>query len=257
MKKDLAKNLKYLCAERGSVAQACREMGIIQQQFGKYLNGTTMPSAYTLRKICNYFNLMETDILMSHEGFIAQTQIKNKRSEIAITNPLAGAFPGDLSKLRPLLGAYNIYYISPAWPGSIVIGATFLREQNRQITTRMVERGPAPIKGGLERSSYKGSIGYHGSRIFVIDFEKGHDGAIIETILYPPHRQHKKYLKGFGIGLSWRPRRTPFAGRIIWKKAENYTTAKDVLKKCGIYPEKSSKIDIVVRNFLLEKTDIQ
>ena len=39
MTDDLKANLRFLCAEKASTAQVCRDIGINQQQFSKYLSG--------------------------------------------------------------------------------------------------------------------------------------------------------------------------------------------------------------------------
>jgi transcriptional regulator with XRE-family HTH domain len=47
----------------GSIAHACKETGINRQQFNKYLSGTVLPGARTMRKICSYLHVSEEQLL--------------------------------------------------------------------------------------------------------------------------------------------------------------------------------------------------
>lgn len=250
MKHEFAKNLRYLCAETAPVAQICREIGFVQQQFSKYLNGSTMPSAFSLRRICDYFDLTEAEILAPHTEFSKRKKLRNLSNARRIEDPFSAAFPGDLAKLRPLLGAYHFFYKSPSWPGSVFCSATFLEEQDGEVIARTIERGLTPNRTKLQRSRFSGKAGYHGSRIFIVEFEKEHDGAIVETILYPPHRQNKQYLKGLSLGLAWNPRRTPFSSPVIFRKVPKHSSPKEMLRKCGIYSFSNPIIDPIIRGYL-------
>jgi transcriptional regulator with XRE-family HTH domain len=52
MQANFVRNLKLMCSYAPSISEACRSMGINRQQFTKYLNGTSRPSARNLRRIC-------------------------------------------------------------------------------------------------------------------------------------------------------------------------------------------------------------
>ncbi|MDG1430229.1 MAG: helix-turn-helix transcriptional regulator, partial [Paracoccaceae bacterium] len=69
MSEYFSKNLRFLCAESGSIAQVCRDIGINRQQFNRYLNGSGMPSAHNLRRIARYFNINEGDFVLDSETF--------------------------------------------------------------------------------------------------------------------------------------------------------------------------------------------
>ena len=61
MKQDSAfsTNLRMKCAAYGTIAQFCRATGINRQQFNKYLAGSNLPNAITLRKICKTLGVKE------------------------------------------------------------------------------------------------------------------------------------------------------------------------------------------------------
>ena len=253
---EFAKNLRHVCAERVSVAQVCREIGINPQQFNRYLSGAGMPSAHNLRRICLFFDLSEQDFLTDNGTFKRLRGQLNKNTPKLRQDPFANAFPGDLSRLRQFIGAYHIHFLSPSWLGSVMIGATFLDEHGGQIMTRTIERGLGPDREHLQRTRYDGKASYHGSRIFVVEFESEQDGSLTQTILYPAHRQQRTYLRGMTMGISWRPRRMPYSTRMIWKRADTTASAEEVLKQCGVYPIEHRIIDPTVRSFLLEKSGL-
>lgn len=249
-------NLKHVCAERVSIAQICRDIGINQQQFNRYLSGAGMPSAHNLRRICVYFSLSESDLLSDHDAFIGRRGRITSNSQAVHKDPFAKAFPGDLLRLRQYVGAYNIHFLSPSWPGCIMIGASFLDEINGQIAVRTIERGYGPSREPLQRARYDGRSSYHGSRIFVVEFESDQEGSISETVLYPAHRQQRMYLRGRTLGIAWRPRRMPYSARVIWKRADASSSPRAVLARCGVYRIESKVIDPTVRGFLLEESGL-
>lgn len=253
---DFAKNLRHVCAEKVSIAQICREIGLNPQQFNRYTSGAGMPSAHNMRRICLYFDLSEQDLFKDNATFQMLRGQSNKATAPRRKDPFARAFPGDLGRLRSFVGAYNIHFLSPSWPDNVMIGATFLDEYAGQIMTRTIERGLGPDREALQRTRYDGKASYHGSRIFVVEFENDQESSLTETILYPAHRQQRTYLRGMTMGISWRPRRTPYASRAIWKRADPTASANDVLRRCGVYPINHKIIDPTVRNFLLEKTGL-
>ena len=59
------------------------------------------------------------------------------------------------------------------------------------------------------------------------------------------------------LGLAWRPRRMPYSGRVIWKRADVSASVRDVFNLCGVYPIEHKVIDPIIRNFLLEKSGLQ
>ncbi|AXI41881.1 helix-turn-helix transcriptional regulator [Sulfitobacter sp. SK011] len=254
MNENFAKNLRHICAERVSTAQICREIGINPQQFNRYLSGAGMPSAHNLRRIALYFDVMEHLLLSDNATFVAARGHLNRNRPSVHKDPFANAFPGDLARLRHYAGAYHIHFLTPSWPDHIMIGATFIDEENGQMNTRTIERGRGPSQERLQRTRYDGRCSFHGSRIFVVEFESEQEGSITETVLYPAHRQQRTYLRGMTLGLAWRPRRMPYSSRAIWKKIESRVSLRSALEKCGIYPVNHASIDPTIRNFLLEKT---
>jgi len=246
----LPSNLKFLCAEKASVAQVCREIGINHQQFSKYLTGRARPSAHNLRRIGRYFGLDDNLLTGPRDQLVNAYRRQTKSLSERRRDPFAMAFPGDLTRLRPFIGAYQVYFRSPAAPGSIVVNAAFLDERDGIVHSRLIETIPVPTAKSRRWTRCDGKAAYHGGRIFVIDYEEKNQGAFTMSILIPPHRHNKQYLFGKMSFLATLPRRTPFASNTVWKRVGEFRAPRDLLRSCGIYPQDSRRIDPTIRKYL-------
>ena len=74
--------------------------------------------------------------------------------------------------------------------------------------------------------------------------------SIVETILFPAHRHQLTYLRGMTFGVSWRPRRAPYASRSIWKRLRDGTDARAALRSCGVFALDNRALDPVVMGFV-------
>lgn len=50
MGENFSKNLRLLCSYYKSIAELCRQLSINRSQFNKYLNASSTPSTYILRR---------------------------------------------------------------------------------------------------------------------------------------------------------------------------------------------------------------
>ena len=69
MTDDFARNLQTLCTAYRSISEICRQTGINRQQFGRYLNGVYRPSRFNLRRICEFFGVHESDLMLPVADF--------------------------------------------------------------------------------------------------------------------------------------------------------------------------------------------
>lgn len=250
MSSDFSKNLRHLCAEQASIAQICREIELNRQQFNRYLAGKGMPSAHTLRKICRYFRLSEQEISEPHDQFVGRRQSKSQAPIKSILEPLTSAFPGQLNTLRRFLGFYHSHYITPSWDGMILRSLIWLYEENGYVVTRNYERAVSAASGERMNIGYDGLAAFRGNRIFLVERERGPQGSLTETILFPAHRQQLVYLRGMTFGVAWRPRSAPFSSRVIYKRVRNQVPLRAAMEACGAFNQDSRHIDSTVREFL-------
>ena len=250
MSSELVRNLRFLCAEKPSVAHICREIGINHQQFSKYLTGRARPSAHNLRRIAQYFGFDDDSLLLPHDQLVKAYRANRATQEMRRADPLAGIFPGDLTKLRPFLGAYQIFFHAPVAPGSIVVNTIFLDERNGVVYSRLIEA----LKGGPQTrrrwTRCDGKVTYQNGRLFVVDTERHDERALSMHILSPAPRQRNQYLFGSMCFLASLPRRTPYASKVVWKKFDNFRSIRELFATCGVFSEKSLKLDPIIRTHL-------
>lgn len=247
---DFSQNLRLVCGEKHSVSALCRDIGINRQQFSKYLNGSTTPSAHNLRRICAYFSMDERVLFLPHESFRAQYGLGTKSSGNPALQSLIEAFPGDRAAARRYVGLYHCHFNSPSWPKTILRALVQISERDGLIVSRTVEHAIDPGRGVRQRTKYLGVVAMLGDRLFVVERVVPDHDSIVETILFPARRRQLNYLRGLTLGMSWRPRRTPFASKSIWKRLPEATDARAALRACGAFALDDRAIDPVVRDFL-------
>ena len=251
---DFSQNLRLLCSRERSISELCREIGLNRQQFGKYLSGGALPSAHNLRRICAHFDIDEREMFGLHEEFRARHAPGASDPRNLPWRALFQAFPGDRAALRRYLGLYHSHFISPSWPGTVMRALVLIYEREGFVMSRSVERVVDPERGVRQRSKYEGLVSFRGERLFVLEREVLFHDNIVETILFPAHRHQLSYLRGMAFGVSWRPRRAPYASRAIWKRLRDGTDARAALNDCGVFALNSRALDPVVRGFIGDDT---
>lgn len=165
-------------------------------------------------------------------------------------NILSQAFPGNLSAMRRYLGVYYSHFFTPSWGGNILKGLVMLYERDGYVISRSVERGTNPEESIRFRVRFDGLASYRSNRIFLIESEHGNEGSLVETILFPAHRQQISYLRGMTMGVAWRPRLMPYSSRTIWQRVSERISAREALECCGVFSIESRHINKTVREFL-------
>lgn len=249
----LPQNLRFLCAERGAIAQVCREIGINQQQFSKYLSGRSKPAGQNLRKIARYFGVRDEDLFEKPE-VLARAYQQQSAAAGSFDDPFFTAFPGSLKDLRRFVGVYQTYNLSPAAPGKVVVAATQLEERDGQVYSRTVDSIFLQADAKTQSSYYEGKAAYHGERIFIMEFEPLNSGSFMMTNLYPPHRYRRNYLFGMTSFLASHPQRVPFASRTVWERLDALTLNDDIIESCGLFSLSSQRIGPVIQSFLQEES---
>lgn len=250
MANDFSSNLRSLCADRGSFAQVCREIGMNRQQFNRYLNGHGMPSVHNLHRIARHFNVRDEDLMLSHDEFLARYSETRTEHDIGPASVLVDTFRDQARKMRSFLGSYHVHFYTPSWPGQIMRSALWLREQDGFVVSRSYERGTSSDGSIIQRTRYAGLVAMRDSRIYLVERAFSNDGFVGESILYLPHRQKVKFIRGHMIGVAVRPRLAPYSSKLIWKKMPDRMSAREVMNGSGTFPMSSTLIDPVVRKYL-------
>lgn len=256
MSMDVAQNLRLLCGREKSVSEVCRKIGMNRQQFGKYLSGTSQPSAYNLNQICEHFSIRPADLFLPADDFAtlmtfrADRSGKNKHS--ASGQLFRKAFPGDRKGLARFLGYYVTHCHSFSWDGYILRAVSWLYERDGLICSKTIERTHDPDEGNLFLSKYDGQVSLLGNRIFVVEYQGLADDAIVETVLYPSSRSQLTLLRGVTFGLSSKQRK-PYVSRCVWKYIGTNIDIKLALKTAGLLSISSGLVDPKLLRILGER----
>jgi len=241
-------NLKLACATRRSISQLCREIGINRQQFNRYINGETQPSANNRLRIANGFDLAPADFDLPATVF--RRKLEGRKQSRIVSTPLEGAFPGDLHALKPYLGFYQTWHMSLSWPGWVVCSCAHLRVQGDQVIATSRERIIDGESGVRQRSRYVGLAGIQRQRIFITELPSGQMPTFGQTVLLPFEVHQREYLRGLTMGLSWRCDNRPYATRTMWRYRGRGTDKRALIRNCGIYRLDSADVPSVVVSFL-------
>lgn len=250
MTEDFSKNLRTLCSNYKSMAQVAREIGIVRQQFNRYVTGNGLPSAHNLRRIANYFDIDERHLLLPHDEFLAKFGTQNADTEKSPSRILTDVFKGEVSNLRKYLGFYHSHFLSPTWEGYIGRDLIWLRDVDGYVVSHTYKR--SVFHQGITRRSSRlsGLISLRGNRIYMVEKSHSEDGYLSETVLLPPHRHTEKYLFGTSFGISAVPHLTPYTTQTVWKRLDAHISPREAIRMTGLFAKTSNKIDPIVRRRL-------
>jgi transcriptional regulator with XRE-family HTH domain len=118
-----ARNLRLECAQYGTIAKFCRASGINRQQFNKYLAGSALPNAATLRKICKVLDTSEERLFReAAESTRAGAATQASAAQTLFTQFGFGRISGSLDFRPKHLGPgwYFCYFAAPEMPHVLV-----------------------------------------------------------------------------------------------------------------------------------------
>ncbi|WP_282605794.1 helix-turn-helix transcriptional regulator [Pelagibius sp. Alg239-R121] len=252
MSESFSNNLRSLCSERVSIAQVCREIGFNRQQFNRYLNGGGMPSAHNLRRISQYFGVSVETLVADKNQFSAEMDNLEFDDSRRTRHSLDYVFEGQARHLRRYLGFFHGHFRTPTWGENIIRTLVWLREDKGKVLSHTFERAYSEDGSVRQKTRLLGQVAYQGNRIYLIENANSEDGFISSTIMFPAHRQQINLLQGLTMGVATRPRLTPYASPIIWKRIPERISARRSLEQTGIFPKTSTAVDPVIRNRLIE-----
>lgn len=251
---DFAANLRLLCSTEPSISAACRRIGINRQQFNKYLNGTSHPSAANLRRIALHFGIRPAEFMLPLEEFEAHpsvaTRVLDAGQVQAGMKGFDSAFRGQTIPLRRYLGYYLSYFLTESWDNSVICAAVRLDEHDGVVRCKSLERSVDPDDGSLFLSKYDGRAAMLGNRIFVMEFQSLARDALVETVLYPVGRGQLSYLRGTTFGITSR-QRAPFTSPIVWRFLGVNVDLRATMRKVGRYDVSSPNLDQRASTILL------
>lgn len=243
---DFTRNLGLLCSYQRSIAETCRKLGFNRQQFNKYLAGSVMPSRRNMRRICDFFGVSESELLLPQEDF--RRLIALRPVDPSRTLPPAVTRFQATSRALPdrYLGDYMLYSPSFAIPGLFTVSFVRVARQDGMVAWKNVEHLRRRDRNGkMQRvSKYIGIMSQIGDRLTVMQEEQLRHEDVNQTILYPGYDNPVRRLYGMHLSLTDMHRRTPAASRVVLERIETAPDLRRALRLCGQYPADQIPYDI-------------
>lgn len=243
---DFIRNLELLCSYQRSIAEICRKLGFNRQQFNKYLAGSVMPSRRNMRRICDFFGVTESELLLPKDDF--RRLVTLRPIEPARVLPPAVIRFQTASRALPAryLGDYMLYSPSFAMPGLFTVSFVRLSRQDGMVIWKNIEYLRRRDRGGkvLKISKYIGIVAEMGDRLNVIQEEQLRHEIVHQTILYPGYDSPVRRLYGMHLSLTDMHRRTPAASRVVLERIEGVPDLRRAFRLCGQHPADQIPYDI-------------
>jgi transcriptional regulator with XRE-family HTH domain len=239
--RSFAHNLGYLCSFYPSVAEVCRQLNMNRQQFNKYLNGQVQPSRHNMHRICDFFGVTESEMLLDHGHF---AEIVSLRRAPLVSDSLAGPLHhvellyAASKSLDRYVGYYFRYFYSFGRAGKIVKSLASLYEKNGRYYWKNIEiHRPNAPGSGPTTTKYTGVVFFLGERIFIIEYESMLKNAITQVTLYPSYHTRMTRLRGIQTGAPTARGRKPGASLVLMEYLGRRIHVRDALRSSGMFAE--------------------
>ncbi|OMH25901.1 helix-turn-helix transcriptional regulator [Motiliproteus sp. MSK22-1] len=258
MREDFSKNLRLLCSYYKSIAEVCRKIPINRSQFNKYLCGSSLPSKFILRRICDFFGVEEYEIFLPHQQFAQIVQVRpsdpesqDQRAYVEHIDKLQAQAQGRFDKY---LGYYFEIYYSMAFPGKILRNLVEISAQGDSVYYQRIERSRADDGSArICHGKYLGCAFFLSDRIFMVDYETLTGNEMTQTILYPTYKNRINRLAGLRLGVSASDRREPACARVIYEYLGQRVDLRKALRLCGLFSADTDTVDSGVKERISNK----
>lgn len=247
----LRTNLALLCGYHPSTAEVCRKLGINRQQFNKYLAGTSHPSRHNMRRICDFFGVSESELLMEPQQFESIVSLKRKPMEQEeLSKPLRhlDRLYRHSQGLDKYVGYYFRYFYSFGNPGLVIRSIVSVYKEDERFFWKNIELLRDPETGRSHGvNKYEGAMFYIADRIYVLEYETIEVSSITQATLYPSHRNRLDTLVGIQTGGPTRRGRKPGASKVALEYLGRDIDVRQAMKRIGLFSASGGHI----RNDLL------
>jgi transcriptional regulator with XRE-family HTH domain len=257
--KNLGANLKFLCQQRGSISDICRELDLNRQQFNKYLSGQTLPNPATLRKICAYFGVTEESLLKN------PTTVRASLGEHAA---VAKARSGDSARTFRLLedlmstkatslaaGYYFAYYPWTRDPDKAIRSLIFVGKKDGHTLFRRYTslREPGATSKYFHIGRYRGLVIEEQNTLFFLSRNRTgfRDISLMSFQKIMPNSNNLMV----GVALVMAPW-GPMSSRVTMEFAGSNLSFREALSRCCILGLDSKDIDPIVRASILSRNEL-
>ncbi|ADZ90809.1 helix-turn-helix domain-containing protein [Marinomonas mediterranea] len=261
MNLDFQNNLRLLCSYYKSIAEVCRRLQINRPQFNRYLNGKTVPADSTMRRICDFFGVTQSEMLLPHNQFQRLVQARPINQDTSVSersieqthfDRLNHVGQKDLDKY---CGYYFEYYISMSCPGQILRTLVHIESQDGKTYYQRIERFNPKTSKKPFHGIYQGVVQFLSDRLFLMDYEAHTKVEVTQTILYPSFKNRVERLKGLRLGVSGSGERVPCCVRVVYEYLGKSLDRKKALSMSGLYDMASNEIDDDIKEAIRNDID--
>jgi transcriptional regulator with XRE-family HTH domain len=246
MDDDFPRNLALLCSYHASIADACRRLGVNRQQFNKYLSGHSRPSRRNMRKMCDFFGVTETEMLMEPTQLEQIVSLRRKPDPLPqMRRPLMSveALYRRSQSLEKYVGFYYRYFYSFGNKGLITKSLAAIQRQDDQYYWKNIELRRHPDTGKtIGFSKYSGAVLYLADRIHIVEYESLDFTSITQMTLYPSHQHRLFRLMGIQTGGPTRRGRKPGASKVALDYLGKEVDLRKALAGAGLFPPDSKAL---------------
>ncbi|WP_413867601.1 helix-turn-helix domain-containing protein [Albidovulum sp.] len=249
---NLQKNLRLLTSYADSIAGICRRLDVNRQQFHRYLSGSARPSVRRMQRICDFFGVEESEILMDHTQFREIIAIRRRTG--APVDPL-GTFIAGLHRINPrstrqlevYLGFYYTYFRPVEFPDLVLRSLISVFSRAGFVYCKTIENYSAIKRRSRRILKYTGILYHTGERIIVHERE-AHVGQMMwTTVLLPPRPDQTSVMSGLTLGVSSGIGRDVACYRVIWEALGDQVDLRAALAGAGLYDLNSPVIPQDIR----------
>ncbi|GGL77067.1 helix-turn-helix domain-containing protein [Wenxinia marina] len=236
---EFSANLALACGHYRSISEVCRRMGINRQQFNKYLSGGAYPSRHNMRRICDFFGVTESEMLMDEARF--ERLIGLRRAPQApsrldlplrhIEKVLAHASPVDR-----YAGYYFRYFYSFGNKGYVIrsLLRVVIREGRGYFKNLEILHDPATGRW-TRTNKYEGILFQLADRLQAFEYETVATNSVTQMTLYPVYRSRLDVIVGIQTGGPTRRGRRPGASRVALEYLGADIDLRKGLRQTGLF----------------------
>ncbi|MEQ8603239.1 MAG: helix-turn-helix transcriptional regulator [Marivibrio sp.] len=248
------RNLALLCSYYSSIAEVCRKLDVNRQQFNKYLNGQSRPSRHNMRRVCDFFGVTESEMLLEPGRFQELVALRRRPMEAAVgADPLRHLeiLYQRSSPLDRYVGYYFRYFYSFGYAGQIIKSLGVIYEKDGRYYWKNFEMMRRRTTGARTTvSKYMGAVLMISERIYVLEYEALLQKSITQMTLYPSYHTRVDQMLGVQTGGPVRRGRRPGASRVLLEYLGRRVDVRKALAQADIYPPEDPQIPPGVRRLI-------
>jgi transcriptional regulator with XRE-family HTH domain len=249
--KNLTENLAFLCSHYPSIAEVCRRLAINRQQFNKYLSGQSRPSRHNMRRICDFFGVTESEMLLEPGRFEELVSLRRKPLDRGWLDEPLRHIEALYKSSRPLdryVGYYFRYFYSFGFPGQIIKSLCAIHAQEGKYYWKNLEVMSSRATGSPRTvSKYVGTALLIADRIFIFEYDSLRRNSLTQVTLYPCYHTRVDQLVGVQTGGPVRRGRKPGASRVVLEYLGQRVNLREALAQSDLLREDDPRINPNIR----------